>query len=241
MFHCFDPLREPSLQSILLRLCLSLLFGGLLGMDREQKRYPAGLRTYMLVCLGSCLTMILSQFQYLHLYESQSQLVMDFGLKLDVSRYGAQVISGIGFLGAGIILINQKQEVKGLTTAASLWASACMGLAIGAGFYECTILGFLIIFTATRYLPFLSEYIIDRSRYMTIYLEFESISNIRPILQLIRNEGISVYEVDLERGREKKGRRPRARLSLGLKKGMKHTELLFTLSELSCMKQLEEV
>ena len=138
-------LREMNVASVLLRLTVAMLFGGFIGLERERKRRPAGFRTYMLVCLGAALTMLLSQYESYMVTHAWHETAMEIGLRTDVSRFGAQVINGIGFLGAGTIIVTGKQEVKGLTTAAGLWASACMGLAIGAGFYECVLLGFLLI------------------------------------------------------------------------------------------------
>ena len=100
------------------------MLGGIVGVEREKKGRPAGLRTYMLVCSGSALVMMTNQ--YLAVCYPQ----------VDVSRMASQVISGIGFLGAGTIILTGKNQVRGLTTAAGLWAVACLGLAIGIGFYS---------------------------------------------------------------------------------------------------------
>ena len=108
--------------TILIRMLLAIICAGSIGVERSRKRQAAGLRTYILVCLGAALVMMLSDF-----------LVMN-NPSSDAGRLGAQVISGIGFLGAGTILITSKNKIKGLTTAAGLWAAACTGLAIGAGF-----------------------------------------------------------------------------------------------------------
>ena len=152
MHAYWDYLRELNLASVLLRLLLAMLFGGLIGMERGRKGRAAGFRTYMLVCLGAALTMLLSQYEYVMLETRWAPLAAEMGMRTDVARFGAQVINGIGFLGAGTIIVTGRQEVKGLTTAAGLWASACMGLAIGAGFYECVLLGFLLIFLSIRLL-----------------------------------------------------------------------------------------
>ena len=153
MWGGLEYLREMNVISILLRLVLAMLFGGFIGLERERKRRPAGFRTYMLVCLGAALTMLLSQYESFMVTTAWRETAAEIGLRTDVSRFGAQVINGIGFLGAGTIIVTGKQEVKGLTTAAGLWASACMGLAIGAGFYECVLLGFVLIFLTNRLLP----------------------------------------------------------------------------------------
>ena len=106
---------------IILRLVLALLFGGIIGIERAGSNHDAGLRTHILVCLGSAGVMIMSESMHL-----------DYGG--DVMRVGAQVVSGVGFLGAGCILVHGKR-IRGLTTAAGLWATACLGLIIGAGYY----------------------------------------------------------------------------------------------------------
>ena len=130
---------------------------------------------------------------------------MEIGLRTDVSRFGAQVINGIGFLGAGTIIVTGKQEVKGLTTAAGLWASACMGLAIGAGFYECVLLGFLLILLTNRLLPFVEDAIINAGT-LNIYVEFQTLDNLGDIIARIKSQGGQIYEVDLDRGREERSK-----------------------------------
>ena len=129
-----DYLRELNLASVFLRLTLAMFFGGMIGIEREKKRRPAGFRTYMLVCLGATLAGIISQYNYVMINTVFADIASEIGRNTDVTRIGAKVIGGVGFLGAGTIIVTDRQEVKGLTTAAGLWASACMGLAIGAGF-----------------------------------------------------------------------------------------------------------
>ena len=126
-------LREFHFASVVLRLALAMLLGGCIGLERGRKRRPAGFRTYMLVCLGAALTVLLSLYEFTMVTGPWSDICAEIGIKTDVSRFGAQVINGIGFLGAGTILVTGRQQVKGLTTAAGLWASACTGLAVGAG------------------------------------------------------------------------------------------------------------
>lgn len=121
----------------ILQLVLAALLGGLIGLERERKSWFAGLRTHMLVCMGSTLIMIVSQFGFERALESQ--LVV-----LDPSRVASQVVSGIGFLGAGTILF-LKNMIRGLTTAASLWAVAAVGLAIGGSLYVAAVVTTLLI------------------------------------------------------------------------------------------------
>lgn len=126
-------LRDLTLTSVLFRTFLAMLLGGILGYEREKKRHPAGFRTYLVVCLGSSLAMMTGIY------------LNDLTGNGDPARIAAQVISGIGFLGAGTILVTRQRQVRGLTTAAGLWASACLGLALGAGFYSGAIVSFLAI------------------------------------------------------------------------------------------------
>ena len=129
-----DSLRGASLAALVIKLVLAVILGGSIGLERGRKRRPAGFRTHILVCMGATLAMCISRY-----------CVETLGITVDVSRLGAQVINGIGFLGAGTIIVTRRQEVKGLTTAAGLWACACMGLAVGAGFFECAIIAFSAI------------------------------------------------------------------------------------------------
>lgn len=119
--------REVTQLSIIIRVFAAITVGGLIGLERGAKNRPAGLRTYMLVCVGACLIMLTNQYIY---------QVTGAG---DPMRLGAQVVSGIGFLGAGTIIVTKHNQIKGLTTAAGLWASAGVGLALGVGFYEAAV------------------------------------------------------------------------------------------------------
>ena len=111
-------LRELHFASVVVRLALAMLLGGCIGLERGRKRRPAGFRTYMLVCLGAALTVLLSLYEFTMVTGPWSDICAEIGIKTDVSRFGAQVINGIGFLGAGTILVTGRQQVKGLTTAA---------------------------------------------------------------------------------------------------------------------------
>lgn len=128
-----------SIQTVLIRLSLALILGTLIGIERERGERAAGLRTHALVALGSCLIMIVSAFGFADILGTQNVI-------LDPSRIAAQVISGIGFLGAGTILL-RKEIIKGLTTAASIWVVAAIGLACGAGLLVEALIttGFTII------------------------------------------------------------------------------------------------
>ena len=123
MLTLFDGFRSVTIWSVALRMALAVLCGGIIGIEREYKRRPAGFRTHILICLGAAMTTLTSQYLYLVL-----------GYYTDMARLGAQVVAGIGFIGAGTIIVTRRQRVKGLTTAAGLWAAAIIGLALGGGF-----------------------------------------------------------------------------------------------------------
>lgn len=152
-------LHEITYGSVLLRLLLATIIGGILGWERGRKNRPAGLRTYMLVCLGAAIVMMTNQY-----------VTQCLGTG-DPVRMGAQVISGIGFLGAGSIMVTQRNQIRGITTAAGLWASACVGLAIGIGFYEIALLGGLVIFFVLTFVHRIDELSRKMSNVLDIYVE----------------------------------------------------------------------
>ena len=234
-------LRELNLISILVRLFLAMLLGGIVGLERGRKRRAAGFRTYMLVCMGAALTMLLGQYQDLMLTTRWASMISDVGNRSDITRYGAQVISGIGFLGAGTIVLTGRKEVKGLTTAAGLWACACMGLAIGAGFYECVILGLVLVYLCIRVLPLLEIRMRKRSRNMNLYVEFSQIQDIRAVTACLRQMGVTVVDVEIEPGQKEFQEYSNAVLNLKLKNKQSHSEILSAVSQLDRLHKIDEM
>lgn len=235
MIRALDYFRELNTASVLLRLALAMLYGGMIGLNRGRKRRPAGFRTYMLVCLGAALTMILGQYEN---YILNTLWAGPYSQRTDISRIGAQVINGIGFLGAGTVLVTGKQEAKGLTTAAGLWASASMGLAIGAGFYECVVLVFLLIFLVVWLLPRLEIFIVEKSRNINIYVEFSSLDDIGQIIACIKACHSNIYDIEINR--DKDMIRPSAIFSIRLEERMPHTKLLADIAAMDCIYSIEE-
>ena len=234
-------LRELNMASVMLRLTLAMLFGGMIGMERARKGRAAGFRTYMLVCLGAALTMLLSQYEYYMLTHDWASLAGEIGIRTDVSRFGAQVVNGIGFLGAGTIIVTGRQEVKGMTTAAGLWASACTGLAIGAGFYECVLLAFLLISLVIRVLPMAEAFVVENARNMNIYVEFSSLDDVGCIINRIKAQDVQIYDVELDHGREEKARNPSAVFTIRLNHKQAHTQVLAAISELESVRTIDEI
>ena len=241
MIGALDYMRELNTASVMLRLVLAVLFGGVIGLERGRKRRAAGLRTYMLVCLGAALTVLLSMYEYYMVTHPWAELAAEIGIRTDVSRFGAQVINGIGFLGAGTIIVTGRQEVKGMTTAAGLWASAGTGLAIGAGFYECVFLAFLLISIVIRVLPQVETYIVENARNMNIYVEFESLDDVGDIISRIKSQDVQIYDVEIDHGREEKLRNPSAVFSIRLNHKQMHTQVLAAISELESVRTIDEI
>lgn len=179
-------LHEITYSSVLLRLLLATIIGGILGWERGRKNRPAGLRTYMLVCLGAAIVMMTNQ------YVTQC---LSTG---DPVRMGAQVISGIGFLGAGSIMVTQRNQIRGITTAAGLWASACVGLAIGIGFYEIALLGGLVIFFVLTFVHRIDELSRKMSNVLDIYVELSGKETMTKFIRNLRDAGLVLSNLQLE-------------------------------------------
>ncbi len=148
-------------QNIFIRLVISLVLGIVIGIDRGAKRRGGGARTTITVCLGAALVMLLEQY-----------LEEIYPKRLDISRIAAQVISGVGFLGAGSILVSGHQ-IKGLTSAASIWTCACIGLAVGIGFVDGAVLLTAVWLVGVHMVPYIEDKVYRYSRYMTLYIEVE--------------------------------------------------------------------
>lgn len=207
----------------------------------KKSAAPAGFRTYMLACLGATLAGIISQYNYVMINTVFADIASEIGRNTDVTRIGAKVIGGVGFLGAGTIIVTDRQEVKGLTTAAGLWASACMGLAIGAGFYECVILAFLLMFLCIRLLPYLENYMVERARNMNLYIEYASFDNIGLIIGKIKAQGAQIYEVNIDRSSERKGQYPSAVFTIRLAPNTHHAQVIAAISELDDVMTIDEI
>ena len=139
---------------IIIRLVLSVFLGGLIGFERQMHRRTAGLRTNILVCLGSCLIMLVSQYMF-EIYKNQ--------VNVDPSRIAASIITGIGFLGAGaIIREREKEAVRGLTTAACLWVVAGIGMAVGCGFYTASLVTTALTLIVLFFLRYFEGMIFER-------------------------------------------------------------------------------
>ena len=173
--------------SLSLRLVLACVLGGIIGYERENMHRPAGFRTHILVCVGSALVMVTSEFIFKR-YIGQ--------VNLDPTRLGAQVISGIGFLGAGTI-IREGFNVKGLTTAASLWAVSCVGIAAGIGFYEGAIAATILIYITLILLRKIERAFSKRNTLRIIYIQsINKPGQVGEITSVFDNYGIAIKSID---------------------------------------------
>ena len=181
MFAIFDNLRDITFLSVGLRLLLTFLCGALIGLEREFKRRPAGFRTHILICVGAAMTTLTGQY-----------LFLDQGLFTDMARLGAQVIAGIGFIGAGTIIVTRRNQIKGLTTAAGLWTCAIVGLAFGAGFYEGGLIATVLVLLSEIIFAKLEYSFMKRHPDINIYMEFR-----------LKENNIKVRSLEITRTREK--------------------------------------
>ena len=178
--------RELTLFSVIVRCLAAVLLGGVIGLERGLKNRAAGFRTYMLVCLGSCIVMVTNQ--YIHQIYGTG----------DPVRMGAQVISGIGFLGAGTIIVTSRSQIKGLTTAADLWASACIGLALGIGFYEVAAVGGVCILLVLTIFHSWENYMRRNTAVLTVYVELNAGIPLGQFLREVREAEIDLSNVQLQ-------------------------------------------
>ena len=192
MLSIFDNLRDVTLLSMFVRMILAVFCGGLIGIEREYKRRPAGFRTHILICLGAAVTTLTSQYLYLVLH-----------YYTDMARLGAQVVAGIGFIGAGAIIVTRGQRVKGLTTAAGLWAAAIIGLALGGGFYEGGIFATLLILIAELLFSKLEYRMMESAPDVNLYMEYDGKACLENVLKLFRELGIKVTNLEITRSAEK--------------------------------------
>ena len=174
--------------STIFRVFLATLIGGCIGMDRGRHGRVAGTRTHILVCLGAAITTLVG------LYTAEC-----LGYNNDPMRIGAQVISGVGFLGVGTIVIRNQSHVKGLTTAAGLWTTACIGLAVGAGFYLVAVLSFLAVMITMSVLAHLEQRF-RKPEVKEYYIELESMAKAKEFYQSIARQHVTVDIVAAKSG-----------------------------------------
>lgn len=222
-------LREVTYLAVILRIVAAVIFGGILGLERGLKNRPAGLRTYMLVCVGACLIMLTNQYLY---------QVTSAG---DPMRLGAQVVSGIGFLGAGTIIVTKHNQIKGPTTAAGLWAAAGVGLALGVGFYEAAIVAGFAIYAILTLMQYLDRRMHRRARYLELYMEVSQDLGIGTLIRRLRELNVEIEELQLESGNVPEEGVRGLIVTLKSKKRGEHITLLEKLRKIEGLVYMEEL
>ena len=216
--------------SITLRFVLAVICGGIIGLEREHKHRPAGFRTHILVCIGAASVMMTSQY-----------LISLTGFATDPARLGAQVIAGIGFVGAGTIMVTKRRQVKGLTTAAGLWDASIVGLALGVGFYEAGIYATLLILAIEIILSKLDLYLISNAKQINVYVEYETSENLTDILSSLKEQGVRVLDIEITKNKLEVDVHISAILSLQLEKRGQNGIVLNLLSNSEGVRAVEEL
>ena len=224
-----DSMRGASISALTFKLILAVIFGGVIGIERGRKRRPAGYRTHIIVCMGATLAMCISRYAF-------EVLKVD----TDISRLGAQVINGIGFLGAGTIIVTGQQQIKGLTTAAGLWACACMGLCIGAGFYECAIISCAMILLTISYFTGVEKHLISTSQNMNLNVVVTDTSVLPIMFQVIRDMNIKIYDSEIINMKNFKNESPNVLIELRLPKKRRHSDVIAAIVSIEGVLSIEE-
>lgn len=222
-------LREVTYLAVILRLVMAMICGGAIGLERGLKNRPAGMRTYMLVCVGSCLVMLTNQYLF---QASQAG---------DPMRLGAQVVSGIGFLGAGTIVVTRHNQIKGLTTAAGLWASAGVGLALGVGFYEAALVAAFVVFFVMTGLQRWDDKLHRNTKVMEIYMEMDETMGLSTLVKFLREMNLEINNVQMEQDIDPEDGVRTMVATLKSKKSCNHGTLLEQIRKLEGVRYVEEL
>ncbi|MBQ3490493.1 MAG: MgtC/SapB family protein [Clostridia bacterium] len=224
-----DAASSWSLLAIAIRLLFALIVGLIIGIDRERKRRVAGIKTHILVCLGSALVMITSQY-----------MMEAFGDVADISRMGAQVISGVGFLGVGTIIVTGRNQVKGLTTAASIWVCACVGLAAGIGFIEGVIIVLVLLVFTLKVLGKLDTLVRKGAKEVDLYIEFVDNKALLTFCDKIKADGHTIVKMQIGKW-DGEHDLPNALFSIRTKDRDQVSRLAVELRRLKYVKSVEEL
>ena len=227
-FEILDNLRGSGFAALAFKLTLAVLFGGIIGIERGRKRRPAGYRTHIIVCMGATLAMCISRYAFEVLK-----------VNTDISRLGAQVINGIGFLGAGTIMVTG-QHVKGLTTAAGLWTCACMGLCIGAGFFECAIVACVVIWLTISYFTGLEKNLISISQNMNVNVIVNDTSVLHGLFETIKSMDIKIYDSEITNIKNLKNESPNVLIEMRMPKRRRHSEVIAAIASIEGVISIEE-
>ena len=229
MLEIFDFQRvDINVLTISVRLVLALICGGIIGLERERKSRPAGFRTHILICIGAAMTTLTSQY------------IISQGFNTDVARLGAQVIAGIGFIGAGTIIVTKRKSVKGLTTAAGLWASAIVGLCAGAGFIEGALITTVIIIIAELVLARFEYFVISNSSTTTIFVEYSDTSKLTSIVETVKDNSSYIRDIEITKSNSENNTSC-AIFSIQMPRRKSHEKLINLISNIEGVVSVEEL
>lgn len=201
----------------ILRLFIAAMLGGAIGLEREYRAKEAGFRTHFLVALGSGLFMVLSQFGFTDALNLHQQV------SLDPSRIASQVVTGIGFIGAGTIIF-QKHVVRGLTTAAGLWVTSAIGMTAGAGMYVLSIAATVLVLLCLEALNFILQHFGTRN--INVTFSTPEKENIQAVLEQLRERGVTIYSYEMQRKDTSEGYYYVVTMEMKLKRSHYQSELL---------------
>ena len=242
MKEVFNYLHEFNMVSAVIRLVLAMICGAVVGYGRTKKARAAGIRTYMLVSIGSAMATLIALYEQEMINTSWSAVAGVAGAKMDVARIIAQIVVGIGFLGAGTIIKASHQEVKGLTTATGLFAAMCMGMAAGIGFYEIVIIALVIVELFLNAFSSIEGEFKRKLRNITLNVEFTSVEDISKISDVIVSKDAQIFDIDIERMELDKDKMPNAIFIVKLgKKSHSHSAMLTSVAELPCVYSVQEL
>ena len=208
---------------------LALLVGGCIGMERGYHGRAAGLRTHILVCVGACIAAMTGVYE-----------VGVLGFTADPLRVGAQVISGIGFLGVGTIIVRNRSQVTGLTTAAGLWTAAIVGLCCGAGYFEGAVVTTVVIILAELVFARLEYFIVSNARAFNLYVEYCESGSLGSIVDAIKKKGGYIVDMEITKN-AKEGRNPCVIFSLQTPRKVSHQALMTIIAKLDGVVSVEEL
>ena len=230
MLECLNFLRGANIGwlSVSVRLVLAIVCGGIIGIERERKRRPAGFRTHILICLGAAMTTLTSQY------------LMFSGVTTDPARLGAQVIAGIGFIGAGTIIITKRRQVKGLTTAAGLWTAAIVGLCCGAGYYEGAVITTLVVILAELVLARVEYFVVSNARAFNLFVEYSESGKLGNIIDTIKKSGGYIIDLEITKNTSE-GKNPCATIALHTPRRVGHQALMTQIANLDGVVSVEEL
>lgn len=217
--------------SAILKMLLSAVCGGSIGLGREIHRHSAGLKTFSIVCLGSTLIMITNDYIFRYIAQGSG----------DLSRMAAQVVSGIGFLGAGSIMITNHNRINGLTTAASLWVTAAIGISIGTGFYFGAISGTCIVHIISIFFQIIDKKIMKYSPYMVLCIDGQNEEFMLVLIDYFNSQKIQITNLERKELNKWYIRDVCATVSVKLPCNMSHNKILSEICQLDGIRYVKEL